>query len=117
MRDILKLLKSKLVKDIKEYNDGNSLISKLASEAILSKTNFDKLKNEIVENALLDMLNITLLIYSSYRASLDDDTIKKCFTDNLLINDNIVVEDYLVYETLSNSEKKIFEIVAIINYM
>ena len=117
MRDVLKNIKNRLLKEIHEYNNGNTLIAALDSKSIMSVSNFNALKNRIVEDNILDMLNISLLLYSSYRAGLDSDTLEKCFTDTLLIEENIMLDEYLVYSKLEGSEKKLYELVAIINYM
>lgn len=117
MRDILKTIKNRLIKEINEYNNGSILIAALEAKSIMSVSNFNDLKNKIVENNILDILNVSLLLYSSYRAGLDSDVLEKCFTDTLLIEENIMLDEYLVYSKLEGSEKKLYELIAIINYM
>lgn len=98
----------------KNYNDMEKLLEILDVNTILSKTNFDALQTKLVEDSHVDKLNIVMMHYATLRSSIEP-SIESCMSDMFYYNDLIVGDDIIKYDELTIPNKRLFELIVIIN--
>ena len=110
---ILEQTKTKLDSYAKTIENMNEVTKKLDINAILSVTNFEKLKLDIIDSKLLDRLNTLLLRYSTLR--LKPNELDEMFSDIFFKTEGMVEVEIIEYKELSNPDKLLFELVVIYN--
>lgn len=114
----VKEVKEILLKTINIYEEAPNLLEVLTLEKILSRTNFEKCKTEITDKALADFLNTVLAIYSIARGDISNE-LNALNDDAIFFSDKerMVSAEIITYKDLCPADKRLFEIVLILNIL
>jgi hypothetical protein len=99
------------------YDNGKTLLEMMDSNSLLSVTNFKELKDKIIEEKLLDLLNSVLIVYAVCRIDILE-KLEKALPDMYYLDkDKMVDTEIIRYDTLSEPDKRLFELTLIVNIM
>lgn len=111
----LKIVKASMTTIINDFTNGDVLIGMFDSNVVLSISNFKDLKNKIIEEKLLDVLNTILISYSIYRVDIIDRLSIALDGMYYTDDDKVVSTEIIEYKKLSESDKRLFELAIILN--